>query len=68
MSDFSLLLEVPVLPPGHTVEVGAHLAELLGLAVGIPTLIFVAMAMLGMGPTWLKAARAHKAAEVEVRR
>lgn len=68
MSDFSIFaLEVPVLPPGHIVEVGAHLPELLGLTLGIPTLIAVGMMMLGMGPTWLKSARAHKG-EVEVPR
>lgn len=68
MSDFSLiLLEAPVLPPGHSVQVGAHLIELLGLAVGLPLLIGVVALMIGMGPTWLKAQRAPKG-EVEVSR
>lgn len=65
MSDFSLiLLEAPLRPPGYDVQIGGHWPELVVLAVLLPVLIFVFMFALGMGPTWLRAARAPKG-EVE---
>ena len=68
MSDFSLLLlEAPVLPPGHDIQIGAHLPELLALTVGLPGFIALAFLVLGAGPAWLRRSRASRG-EVELSR
>lgn len=58
MSDLvSVLLEVPILPPGHDVQIGGHFVELLGIAVGLPLLIGGFLFIIGAGPTLLRRAQ-----------